>query len=133
NPPRFPGTDAGVTDDPTRGEDPGTSKHHWWEVLLAIVAIAEWVIQFGIWLVTLPLAIVNQILLLPARVVLYNFAVLPMWHLYMAFRLPLVLGGFLHPMPEELTPGLTELGRGNDELGLLLLLALQTPSGFPPP
>jgi hypothetical protein len=56
-----------------------------------------------------------------------------MWHLYMAFRMPLVLGGFLHAMPEELTPGLTELGRGTNELLLFTSLALQTPSGFPPP
>ena len=132
DPPRFPGTDAGVSDDPGRGADPGHARHHSWELLLAIFAVAKWVIQMGEWLATLPLAIVNQILLLPAREVLYYFAVLPMWHLNMAFRLPLVLGGFLHAMPEELTPGLTELGKGNDELGLLLLLALQTPSGFPP-
>ncbi len=132
DPPRFPGTDAGVSDDTTRGGEPGGKKSTW-EWLLAVVAVVKWVIQLGIWLTTLPLAIVQQILMLPAREVLYYFAVLPMWHLYMVFRLPLVLDGFLHPMPEELTPGLTELGTGTDELGLLLLLALQTPSGFPPP
>jgi hypothetical protein len=129
SPPPFPGTDGGVGDDPSRGDDPSDDSFNFLDLLLAIFAVAVWIVEFGVWLATLPVAIANQILTMPGREALYYTAVLPLWQLYMAARKPLVMAGFLMPRPEEISVGLVELGVSPEGPLESLAAALASPSG----
>lgn len=111
SPPAPPGSDAGVSDDPTRGDDPDESDD--FNLLDLFLALFGWILyiaELGVWLATLPIAVINDILTYPAREILYEFFVVPMWNLYMAARRPLVMSGFLMPKHEEIMRGLVELG-----------------------
>ena len=133
NPPPFPGSDAGVGDDPSRGEDPGDDdSFNLLDLLLALFAVAAWIIEFGIWLATLPAAAVAQLLSMPGREALYYTAVLPAWQLYLAFRKPLVMSGFLIPRPEEISVGLVQLGISSQGPLEALAAALASPTGTAP-
>jgi Zinc dependent phospholipase C len=130
NPPPFPGSDSGVGDDTSRGEDPSPDGFNLLDLLLALFAIAVWMVEFGVWLATLPLAVLNQILTMPGREALYYTAVLPAWQLYTALRKPLVMSGFLVPRPEEISTSLIELGISPDGQLESLAAALASPTGM---
>jgi Zinc dependent phospholipase C len=113
SPPLTPGTDGGVSDDPARGANPGSDDDDswsFWDFLFALFGWAKYIFDFGVWLATLPLAILNDILTYPLREIIYEYLVVPMWSLYIAARAPLVKEGFLYPKHEEIIRGLVELG-----------------------
>ncbi len=109
SPPPFPGT-GGPSDSTGSGMDPGGDGKSLLDIILAIFTIPLYIGELGIWLATLPIALLNDILTWPAREILYEFAVVPMWNLYMAARKPLVMSGFFAPKPEEISHGLVTLG-----------------------
>jgi hypothetical protein len=113
SPPLTPGTDGGISDDPTRGQDPGSnddSGWSFWDFLVALFAWAKYIFDLGLWLATLPAAIVLDILTFPIREIIYEYLIVPMWSVYLASRRPLVMMGFLMPKHEEISRGLVELG-----------------------
>jgi len=133
SPPPFPGSDSGVSDDPSRGGEPGDDDS--WnllDLLLALLAWPAYIAQLGAWLLTLPAALLADLLTYPARQLLYEFAVVPMWSLYLAARRPLVMTGFLVPMPEEINRGLIQLGVSPTGSNLNLAAALASPTGTAP-
>jgi hypothetical protein len=130
SPPPFPGSDSGVSDDPSRGDDPDESDD--WNLLDLLLALFAWIAYIGelaAWLATLPAAIVADLLTFPAREVLYELAVVPMWQLYLAARRPLVMAGFLMPKPDEINRGLVELGISPTGPLVDLAAALASPTG----
>ena len=131
SPPPFPGSDGGVSDDTSRGGDPGEDDDDWslLDLLLALFAWAAYIAELGVWLATLPAAVVADMLTFGARELLYEYAVVPMWSLYMAARQPLVMMGFLFPMPEEVRQGLVELGVSPTGTLQTLAAALASPTG----
>jgi len=120
-PPGFP-SDGNA--DPGRDSDPTVL-----DILLAIVAFADWLAEVGEWLATSGAALAAEIATWPAREALYALLAGPVWDLYMACRKPLVLEGYLPPKPEEVSRGLVVLGA--DEKGALTQLRadLDAPSG----
>lgn len=100
------------------------------DVLLAILLWQLFLIQFIIWLLTVPAQILTSLSTWPLREALYQLLVVPAWDLYMLSRTPLVLEGFLPPKPTEVSRGLVVLGA--DEKGPLVQLRadLDAPSGF---
>jgi hypothetical protein len=110
--PSLPGSDAGVSDDPTRGDDPDETDDDI-NILDIILAIFGWIIyleELAAWLITLPEAVLADILTHDAREILYENYVVPLWSFYMATRVPLVMTGFLKPKHEEILQGLVRLG-----------------------
>jgi len=133
NPPPFPGSDGGVSDDPSRGGDPdGDDSWNLLDLLLALLAWAAYIAELAVWLLTLPVALITDLLTYPVRELLYELAVVPMWSLYLAARKPLVMSGFLVPMPEEINRGLIELGISPTGPNLSLAAALASPTGEAP-
>jgi hypothetical protein len=63
------------------------------------------------------------------REILYEFAVVPMWQLFIAARRPLVMSGFLMPKQEEVNRGLVELGISPTGPLVDLAAALASPTG----
>jgi hypothetical protein len=105
-PPPFPGPN----EDAQRGTDPGEQPNQVIEAFIALYAFLRWLVDFGEWLATLPIAIANDLISWPARELLYFSAVAPLYSLYIAMRQPLVLSGFLHPKHNEISTGLVRLG-----------------------
>jgi zinc dependent phospholipase C len=113
SPPLTPGTDGGISDDTSRGQDPDSdddSDWSFWDLLVALFGWAKYIFDFGVWLATLPIAIINDIVTFPVREVVYEYLAVPMWSVYLAARRPLVMMGFLMPKHEEVSRGLVELG-----------------------
>lgn len=129
SPPSPPGSTGGVDDDPSRGGDVDDSDFNLLDLLLAIFAWADYLARLGVWLATLPVAVLTDILTYPARVILHEFAVMPMWNLYMASRRPLVMAGFLVPKQDEVVRGLVELGISSTGVQQALAAALAAPDG----
>ena len=106
----------------------------WLDLLFAIFGFILYIGELGVWLATLPAAVLADLLTYPARELLYELAVVPLWSLYMATRRPPVLEGFLHPKHEEIERGLVELGvPGPGTAFDELLAALNAPDGSAPP
>ena len=134
SPPYPPGSDAGASDDQTRGGLPDDDSFSWLDLLFAIFGFILYIGELGVWLATLPAAVLADLLTYPARELLYELAVVPLWSLYMATRRPLVLEGFLHPKHEEIERGLVELGAPGPGTAFdELLAALNAPDGSAPP
>jgi hypothetical protein len=129
SPPAPPGSSSGVDDDPSRGGDPEDDSFNLLDLLLAVLAFAAWLAELGVWLATLPAAVVADLLTYGARELLYEYAVLPLWSMYIAARKPLVMEGFLMPKHEEIMRGLVELGISTDSPLVELAAALASPDG----
>jgi hypothetical protein len=132
SPPPFPGSDGGVSEDPSRGHDPNEDDD--WTILdylFALFALYAYVAEMGVWLATLPAAVLADILTYPAREILYQYSVVPMWQLYMASRKPLVEMGFLMPKHEEIMRSLVQLGVSPTGTLEQLASALASPTGTP--
>jgi hypothetical protein len=129
SPPAPPGSSSGVGDDPSRGGDPDDDSFNLLDLLLAVLSFAAWVGELGLWLATLPAAVVADLLTWGPRELLYQYAVLPLWSLYIAARKPLVMEGFLMPKHEEIMRGLVELGVSTDSPLVDLAAALASPDG----
>ena len=109
--PKPPGYESHVVDDPARGADLDAND------ALTIVDIFAWVIgvvtyveEWATYIATLPIAYLADLATYPVRLLLYWFFVVPAYTLYLAARQPLVMTGFLIPKPEEISPGLMQLG-----------------------
>ena len=106
SPPAFPQP----SEDKARGDDPQNEPTTLLDVLFAIFGFLLWLGEFAVWLITLPEAVVADLLTYPARELLYLIAVQPLYSLYLLTRQPLVMSGFLHPKHNEISAGLVELG-----------------------
>jgi len=122
----------GLPDDGA-GADPGDRKEiTLLDILLAILAYAIWLAEVTIWVVTVLPSLVADLATWPLRELLHQLLVVPAWDLYMLSRYPLVMEGFLSPLPDEISRGLVELG--NDETEALNQLRddLNDEMGFAP-
>ncbi len=130
SPPPFPGS-GGPHDSTGSGQDPSSDDGGFslLDLFLAIFAVAAYIAELALWLATLPIAVLNDILTWPAREILYEFAVVPMWNLYMAARKPLVMSGFFAPKAEEISRGLVTLGVSPTGPLQDLAAALASPDG----
>ncbi len=127
--PRAPGSPAD-----SKGADPAETKE--WtllDMLLAALAYAIWLAEMAIWVVTVLPGLLADLATWPLRELLHELLVVPSWNLYMSTRLPLVMEGFLTPLPGEISLGLVQLG--NDEAETLKQLRddLDDQMGFAPP
>ncbi len=129
-PPAPPGSSSGVNDDPSRGGDPSDDSWNLLDLFLAILGFLAWLAELGVWLATLPAALLADLATWPIRELLYEFAVEPLWSLYIAARKPLVMQGFLMPKTEEIMQSLVELGVSPDGPLAGLAAALNSPDGF---
>jgi hypothetical protein len=129
-PPAPPGSSSGVNDDPSRGGDPSDDSWNLLDLFLALLSFLAWLAELGVWLATLPAAILADLATWPLRELLYEFAVEPLWSLYIAARKPLVMQGFLVPKSEEIMQSLVELGVSPDGPLADLAAALNSPDGF---
>lgn len=129
-PPAPPGSSSGVDDDPSRGGDPSDDSWNLLDLFLALLGFLAWLAELGVWLATLPGAVLADLLTYPLRELLYEYAVLPLWSLYIAARKPLVMQGFLVPKAEEIMQSLVELGVSPDGSLGALAAALNSPDGF---
>jgi len=129
--PSPPGSDYGVNDDPSRGADVVKRDHHWWELILAVLAWAIYVIEIAIWLLTILPGLIVDVVLYEKQIrwALYQ-ADLAAWNLYILARRALVMSGFQMPNPEEIDPSLTTLGVGAGESNFNISSALDDPLGF---
>ncbi|MDA8437770.1 MAG: zinc dependent phospholipase C family protein [Propionibacterium sp.] len=129
-PPAPPGSSSGVNDDPSRGGDPSNDSWNLLDIFLALLGFLAWLAELGVWLVTLPAAVLADLATWPIRELLYEYAVVPLWSLYIAARKPLVMQGFLVPKAEEIMQSLVELGISPDGPLADLAAALNSPDGF---
>ena len=129
-PPAPPGSSSGVDDDPSRGGDPSDDSWNLLDLFLAVLGFLAWLAELGVWLATLPAAVLADLATYPIRELLYEFAVEPLWSLYIAARKPLVMQGFLMPKTEEIMQSLVELGVSPDGPLAGLAAALNSPDGF---
>jgi hypothetical protein len=111
NPPPFPGSGGPSTSGPDGGaDDDDDDSFNLLDLILALFAVLAYIAELGLWLVTLPGAILADLATYPLRELLYEFAVVPLYNLYIAARKPLVMQGFLMPKHQEISRGLIELG-----------------------
>lgn len=128
--PSPPGSDHGVSDDPSRGADVDSDdSFHWYDLLLALFAWAEYVVQVAIWLATIIPSLAADVLTYWARNLVY-VAEMAGWNLYLLARRALVMSGFQMPNPEEIDYSLTTLGVGNSGSGFDIGTALDDPLGY---
>jgi Zinc dependent phospholipase C len=128
--PSPPGSDHGVNDDPSRGADVDSDdSFHWYDLLLALFAWAEYVVQIAVWLATIIPSLAADVLTYWARNLLY-VAEMAGWNLYLLARRALVMTGFQMPNPEEIDFSLTTLGVGNSGSGFDIGTALDDPLGY---
>ena len=88
----------------------------WYDLLLALLAWAEFVVQVAIWLATIIPSLAADMLAYWARNLVY-LAEMAGWNLYLLARRALVMSGFQMPNPEEIDFSLTTLGVGNSGSG----------------
>ena len=128
--PSPPGSDHGVSDDPSRGADVDSDdSFHWYDLLLALFAWAEYLVQVAVWLVTIIPSLAADVLTYWAR----NFvdlAEVAAWNLYLLARRALVMSGVQMPNPDEIDFSLTTLGVGNTGSGFDIGTALDDPLGY---
>lgn len=92
------------------------------DLLLAILAWAEYIAQVIVWLVTILPGLILDLATFPARAAIYYAVEVPVWNLYMLARRALVMSGFLMPMPEEIDPGLVVLGTSKGTFSIATML-----------
>jgi len=100
------------------------------DILLAILAVSLWMVEFTIWLATVLVSAVTSLATWPARELIHQLLVLPAWSLYMLSRNTLVMEGFLLPKPEEISLGLVVLGQSASGPLVQLRADLDDPTGF---
>jgi hypothetical protein len=109
--PTPPGFESHVVDDPQRGADlGGNDALTLMDIFAWVIGVITYVIEWAIYIATLPIDYLTDLATYPIRELLYYFFVVPAYTLYLAARQPLVMTGFLHPKPEEISTGLVQLG-----------------------
>jgi hypothetical protein len=128
--PSPPGFADPVEDDPARGGDVGDDDElTLMDVIAAVIGVAVYIADVALWLISLPASAVTSLVTYPVRELLYQFAVVPLYSLYIAARRPLVMAGFVLPKPEEIDIGLIQLGRASGATIQGLAQALAAPTG----
>ena len=133
--PHPPGFEDPVEDDPARGGDVDADDDDLtlMDILAAVVGVVAYIADLALWLISLPVSAAASLLTYPVRLLLYQFAVVPLYSLHIAARRPLVMAGFIIPKPEEIESGLVELGRSVDPTIAGLAQALASPTGASSP
>jgi hypothetical protein len=115
-PPVFPNLDFPVWSDPAEGSAPGdddgdsSSWDDFLDFFLSIIKAIVYVVQVAMWLGSLPWAVLADIVAYPLRLGIYYALELPLWHLFKSVRSALVMTGYLAPMDDEISSGLTRVG-----------------------
>lgn len=94
------------------------------EKCLAVIRFLLWIVAVAVWIVTvLPAALLDVATYLP-RLAAYYAIELPLYYILKAERRVMVMTAFLHPMPDEIDPGLIQLCLGHDDAFLAALHAM---------
>jgi len=108
----FPNLDFPTITDP--GDPPDSNDGDFWkdvlDVILAIVSVLFFIVAVAVWLATvIPAAIADEATY-PGRVTLYYTVELPLFQMLKAFRMVLVMTGYLHPNADEIAQSLVRVG-----------------------
>lgn len=128
--PSPPGSSHGVDDNPSRGADVDSNDSlHWYDLLLALLAWAEYLVQIAVWLATIIPGLALDVLTAEGRQIIYQVEVAG-WNLFLLARRALVMSGFQMPNPDEIDHSLTTLGLGVNGSGFSIAAALDDPLGI---
>ncbi len=127
--PTPPGSSS-VGDDPARGADPTDSSFNLLDLLLAVLAWAEYLAEVAAWIATVLPGLIVDAATFPLRETLYWTFVVPAWNIYLLSRRMLVMEGFLMPRPEEVDRGLVTLGVAPGNPWPNLMADLADPTGY---
>ena len=109
----FPNLDFPTIGDPS-DDPPGDDDDSFWDdlldFLLSVIAAIAYIAEVIAWLLTLPWAILADVLTYPLRLALYYTLELGLFHMLKNFRLVLVMTGYLHPMSDEIATPLVRVG-----------------------
>ena len=112
-------TDPKSNSSPADGGGGGGGGGSFWDDLLdfilAIVNAIGYVLEVVAYLVTLPWAIITDVLNYPWRYVMYLLLELPLFHILKDFRAVLVLTGYMQPMKDEIASSLVQIGTTSAE------------------
>jgi hypothetical protein len=112
-------TDPGSDSSPAGGGGGGGNGGSFWDELLsfilAIVNAITYVLEVVTYILTLPLAIIADVLNYPLRYLLYLALELPLFHLLKDFRAVMVLTGYFSPMEDEIATSLVQIGTTSAE------------------
>jgi hypothetical protein len=114
--PTDPGADSSPADG--AGGGGGGGGFSWDDLLdliLAIVNAIGYVLEVVAYLLTLPWAIIADVLNYPWRYIMYLLLELPLFHMLKDFRAVLVLTGYMAPMEDEIVSGLVQIGTTSAE------------------
>jgi hypothetical protein len=109
-------TEPGSDSSPADGGSGGSGGSFWDDLLnfiLAIVNSIGYVLEIVGWIVTLPWAVIFDLLNYPIRYALYYALELPLFHIIKDFRAVLVLTGYMSPMKDEIASSLVQIGTTN--------------------
>jgi hypothetical protein len=108
----FPNLAPPTITDP--GDPPDESDDDFWDdvldVILAIASVILFIVEVAVWLATVLPAALADVATYPLRLALYYAFELPLFHLLKAFRMTLVMTGYLHPMDDEIAQSLVRVG-----------------------
>jgi hypothetical protein len=108
----FPNLDPPTIHDP--GDTPDENDGDFWkdllDVILAIVSVILFIVEVAVWLATVLPAALADIATYPVRLTLYYALELPLYYMLKAFRMVLVMTGYLHPNADEIAQSLVRIG-----------------------
>jgi hypothetical protein len=118
-----PGTGAGS------GGGGGMTALDLFELLCAILAWIDYLIQIVVWFLSILPALLLAPLTYPLRELIYEYVLLPLYNVQMAFHWYLAMIGYVHPRQSEISPALTTLGEGSGDIWAAVEAALLDPLG----
>lgn len=99
---------------PSADSSPDEESNSTWEdifgILLAIANAILYVLEVVAWIITLPWAALMDLLMYPARSLIYIAFERPLYHVIKDFRAVLVLTGYAAPTQDEIDLGLIRIG-----------------------
>jgi hypothetical protein len=108
----FPTISQPGGDDPPDGG--GSGDGNFWDDLvdfvLSVINVLGYIVEVAEYLITLPWAIVADLVTYPLRLGLYYALELPLFHLVKAFRAVMVMTGYMMPMDDEVAQTLIHIG-----------------------
>lgn len=113
--PTEPSSDSSPADGGGGGGGGGSFWDDLLDFILAIVNAIGYVLEVVGWLLTLPWAVIFDVLNYPIRYALYLALELPLFHIIKDFRAVLVLTGYMSPMQDEIASSLVQIGTTNAE------------------
>jgi hypothetical protein len=116
----FPTISQPQNDDPPGSGGGGGSDGNFWDDLLSfilsVINVIGYILEVAEYLITLPWAILADIVTYPLRLGLYYALELPLFHMIQAFRAVMVMTGYMLPMKDEIAQTLIQIG--NNESGM---------------